>query len=137
MMVRRALRPALVGALLTVACGVWAQPAGGGLIALGRVQTGQWQLREAGGVNRSLCLRDPVALFQLRNRGGACTRFVIDNSPASATVHYTCPGAGHSRTTVLVETPRLVRIESQGMDGGMPFAVEMEGRRTGACAAGG
>jgi hypothetical protein len=48
-------------------------------------------------------------------------------------VHYTCPGAGHGRTTVRVETPRLVQIESQGMARNEPFAIRLEGRRTGNC----
>jgi hypothetical protein len=38
---------------------------------------------------------------------------------------------GHS--TIRVETPRLVRIESQGVDGGMPFEFRAEARRIGPC----
>ena len=132
MTVRRLLRPALAGAFLVFGATAWAAPAGQ-IVALNAVQPGQWQLREAGGTARAMCVRDPAALFQLRNRGTVCTRFVIDNSPTSATVHYTCPGAGHGRTTISVETPRLIRIDSQGIDGGAPFALEMEGRRTGGC----
>ena len=78
-------------------------------------------------------MRDPENLLQLRNRGASCTRRVIADTASSATVNYTCPGAGHGRTTIAVETPRLVRIDSQGLDGGSPFALEIEGRRIGAC----
>ena len=135
MMVRRMMRPALAGAFLVFGTTAGATPAGQ-IVALDTVQPGEWQLREADGTMRKMCVRDAAMLFQLRNRGVACSRFVVDNSPTSATVHYTCPGAGHGRTTIAVETPRLLRIESQGIDAGAPFALELEGRRTGVCPTG-
>lgn len=104
--------------------------------ALDTMQHGLWQLREAGAATRSICVRDPVALFQLRNRGAQCSRFVIENEATKATVHYTCPGSGHGRTSISVETPRLARISSEGIEGGAPFSLEIEARRTGECPAG-
>jgi hypothetical protein len=105
------------------------------LPALSTVQPGQWALRSRDdpSENRTLCIADPRALLQVRHGGAACNRFVIASNPKDATVHYTCPGAGHGRTTIRVETPRLVQIESQGIANREPFAVSMEGRRTGAC----
>ena len=50
------------------------------------------------------------------------------------TVNYTCPGIGRGRTTIRVETPRLVQIDSQGLDRGAPFALRAEARRIGPCA---
>ena len=134
---RRLARPAAAGVLAVFGAAAWAHPAQApAFVALKPLQSGQWQLREVGGGNRSVCLRDPATLFQLRSRGAQCSRFVIEDAQTSATVHYTCPGAGHGRTTIAVETPRLIRVESQGVDAGTPFNVELEGRRTGSCAPG-
>jgi hypothetical protein len=50
-------------------------------------------------------------------------------------VQYSCANAGNGRTTVRVETPRLVQIESQGTVNREPFSIQLEGRRTGGCGA--
>ena len=127
-------RPLAAAAALVVGTACWAAPAQApAFAALARVEKGQWQLVETGGPRRLICLSDPATLLQLHNRGASCSRFVIDNTPGVATVHYTCPGAGHGRTTVTVETPRLVRVQSQGLDAGTPFDQDIEGRRVGEC----
>jgi hypothetical protein len=105
-------------------------------MAFAKVERGLWQLREIGGATRPMCIADPATLFQLRStKMTNCSRFVVENAATTATVSYTCPGAGQGRTTISVETPRLMRIESQGFDHGAPFAVEIEARRTGDCPA--
>lgn len=130
------MRSMMVGLALAAAASGWAAPAQApGFVALAKLERGQWTLREGAGERRSMCISDPTVLLQIRNRGAGCSRFVIDNSPTSATIHYTCPGAGHGRTTIRVETPRLVRIETQGLDGGAPFDLEIEARRIGSCGA--
>ena len=102
--------------------------------AFSKVERGLWALKATGGATRSVCVADPEMLLQPRAKAGQpCSRFVVDNGASSATVTYSCPGAGEGRTTISVETPRLMRIESQGVDGGMPFASEVEARRIGAC----
>lgn len=130
----RAARAVAAGMVATAALAVAAPAQAPGFVALSALQRGEWQLREVGGATRSLCLTDPAALFQQRHRGAQCSRFVIENGATSATVHYTCPGTGHARTTVEVATPRSVHVSSQGLEGGMPFDIEIEARRTGACA---
>ena len=107
------------------------------LAALTRVETGQWLLKEPGATAtaRSLCITDPTVLLQLGHSGAQCSRFVIADTPDTATVHYTCPGAGHGRTTISLETPRLLHIQTQGIAGGAPFDLDYEGRRIGACPA--
>lgn len=106
--------------------------------ALSAIQPGQWALRSSDGdaPSRSLCLGDTRQLLQLRHRGAVCSRYLIADEPTQTVVHYTCPGAGHGRTTVRVETGRLIQIESQGIADNSPFAIAFEGRRVGACAAG-
>lgn len=105
--------------------------------ALAMVQPGQWLLksRVSAAENRSLCISDVRALLQVQHGATMCNRFVISNTPRETTVHYTCPGSGHGRTTIKVETPRLIQIESQGIARQEPFAVELEGRRIGECKA--
>lgn len=106
------------------------------LVALTKLERGQWELKPLGerGPARRICLGDPRALLQLRHVGEAgCSRFIIANDSRTATVHYTCPGAGHGRTTVTVTTPRALRIETQGIADNAPFDVAFEARRTGGC----
>lgn len=107
------------------------------LTALSAVEKGAWELHEVG--NRRaprLCVADITEVLQLRHRRGAgCSRFVIANEPRTATVHYTCPGAGHGRTTLAVETPRVMRVDTQGIADNAPFDLQLEARRVPSCAA--
>jgi hypothetical protein len=104
------------------------------LIALGQIETGQWQLRSRdSSLDRSICVSDPRTLLQVRHGSAVCSRFVIANDARATTIHYTCPGAGHGQTTLRVETPRLIQIESQGIAEKEPFSIRLEGRRIGSC----
>ncbi len=107
------------------------------LTALDSMQPGLWALssRDSGFAKHSICLGDPRALIQIRQPSAVCSRFVIASDAASATVHYTCPGLGHGRTTIRVETARLAQVETQGIVGKAPFDMTIEARRTGACPA--
>jgi hypothetical protein len=118
-----------------VASPVFAQPAiAPTLIALGQIETGQWQLRSRdSSLDRSVCVSDPRTLLQVRHGAAVCSRFVIANDARATTIHYTCPGAGHGQTTLRVETPRLIQIESQGIAEKEPFSIRLEGRRVGSC----
>jgi hypothetical protein len=130
--IARLLRPAMGGALLTFAVAAPAQAPG--LKVLAQIEPGRWQLREtASKVERTVCVSDPRILIQLRHGSAQCSRFIIDNQPSEGTVHYTCSGAGHGRTTIEVETPRLIQIQTQGLVNGSPFDSKIEGRRLGAC----
>lgn len=110
------------------------------IMALALLEHGQWQLIEQASdstrrITKRVCLGDASALLQVQHPGAACSRYVIANEAKTATVHYTCPGAGHGRTTIRVETPRLIRIDSQGIADNAPFEFVLEGRRIGACPA--
>ena len=106
------------------------------LVALSHLEPGQWTLRALDGrmSPRSICLGDVRVLLQLQHPGASCSRFIIANDPSMTIVHYTCPGAGHGRTEVRVETPRLMQIESQGIAANTPFDWTLEARHTGPCA---
>jgi hypothetical protein len=126
----------LVSVASAVSVGVSAAPSDSpSLVALNAIQPGQWTLRtkDGSGVARSLCLGDIRQLLQIRHAGAACTRFVVGNDSKQTVVHYTCVGGGNGRTTVRVETPRLIQIESQGIADNAPFEIALEGRRMGQC----
>jgi hypothetical protein len=128
-------RRGLILAAAIAASPVFAQPAvAPNLIALNQIEPGQWQLRARdASLQRSVCVGDPRSLLQVRHGSAVCSRFVIANDARATTIHYTCPGAGHGQTTLRVETPRLIQIESQGIAEREPFSIRLEGRRVGAC----
>jgi hypothetical protein len=102
--------------------------------ALGSLEPGQWQLRDGEGGERAMCLTgNRKALLQVYHPGAPCEQVVMESSANALTVRYTCPGHGHGRTVLRVETPRLVSIETQGVADGQPFSEQFEGRRTGTC----
>jgi len=105
------------------------------LAMLDTLEKGGWELRErsSDAVVRTFCLGDARAFIQLQHTRGGCSRYVIADGGAEVTVHYTCPGAGHGRTTIRRETNRLVQIDTQGITGSAPFSSAYEARRTGGC----
>ncbi len=103
---------------------------------LRRLESGRWELRGAGNSRiGTICLGNPILLAQPRHGAADCTpRRDRRRREFSMTVNYACPGVGRGRTTIRFETPRLVQIDSQGLDRGAPFALRAEARRIGACA---
>ena len=127
---------AAAGLLMLIAGPGQSQPAGAPHPMLTRLESGQWELRGAAGSGRiaNICLGNPILLTQPRHAAAACSRDVVAADEDSMTVNYSCPGLGRGRTTIRIETPRLVQIDSQGLDHGMPFALRAEARRVGPCA---
>ncbi|MGN7928517.1 hypothetical protein [Sphingopyxis sp. BE249] len=105
------------------------------LAMLDRLEKGSWQLRERGkdDVLQTICVGDARRMIQIQHPRSTCSRYVIEDTPNSVTVHYTCPGAGHGRTSIRSETNRLVQIDTQGIAEGRPFSQAIEARRTGGC----
>ncbi|MDX5984108.1 DUF3617 domain-containing protein [Sphingomonas echinoides] len=126
---------ALVAAVMVGGLVAAAPTAGPTLAAVARIEPGQWQIKELGSDSpgRTLCIADPAILIQYGHGSAQCQRFVIDNEPDVATVHYTCPGNGHGRTTFRVSTPRAFNLDTQGIVSGAPFDYHYEARRIGAC----
>lgn len=129
----RFFRTGIAGVALAAATAVPAQTPS--LAMLDRLEKGSWQLRERGkdGVARTMCLGDARRMIQLEHPRANCSRYIIEDRPNSVTVHYTCPGAGHGRTTIRSETNRLVQIDTQGIAEGRPFSQAFEARRAGPC----
>lgn len=107
------------------------------LSMLDELEHGRWELRTRtqGGDAQFICLRDGRGLIQLRHPGDACPRLIIGDTASEVTVQYTCKGRGYGRTHIRRETDRLVQIDTQGIDDGLPFAFAVEGRRIGDCGA--
>lgn len=107
----------------------------GGLEAFAHLEPGRWQVRDldAGVDRQSLCLGDPILLAQLEHQGPPCAREIIDSGPNGGTVRYTCRGRGFGHSTLRIETPRLVKIHTQGINDALPFDFRAEARRVGDC----
>jgi len=106
------------------------------LLALSRLEPGLWQIRELNKDRarlRSICLGDATVLIQLEHRQITCSRLVITNAPKDLTVHYVCPYNGFGQTSLRVESPRLVTLDTQGIANNAPFAYRAELRRLGDC----
>lgn len=124
----------LVAAVIGVGLGVPVLAQGNGLAMLGTLAKGEWTIKQRGGkVDRKICVKSGAELIQLVHRESGCNQFVVEDGASRVTVQYTCPGNGYGRTSIRRETGALVQIESQGIQGGMPFQVTAEGRRTGSC----
>jgi hypothetical protein len=104
--------------------------------ALSKLEKGRWQVRELDNATAatSLCIGDPEVLLRFEHRSfPACTSEVLDSAPASGTIQYSCEGRGFGHSHLRVETPRTVRVDTQGFSSGRPFSYRLEARRTGAC----
>jgi hypothetical protein len=127
------------GALILAGVAVLAFPAGAASPAvdvLSRLEKGRWQVRELDGATppASLCLGDPATLLRFEHRAAAsCSSEVLDKGAASVTVQYRCASRGFGHSHLRMETPRSVRIETQGFSNGRPFAYRLEAQRTGTC----
>lgn len=128
------LRAGLTGLIL--GAGASAAPASGPSLAmLDQLEKGQWELRDRDDhrLVRASCLGDARSMIQISHARSNCSRYIIEDSTNAVTVNYTCPGAGHGRTSIRRETNRLVQIETQGIADGAPFSRTIEARRVGAC----
>lgn len=104
------------------------------LAMLDQLSKGEWEIRYRNGAPASkICLRSGSELIQLRHKQPNCNRFVVEDGQQEVTVQYTCRGNGYGRTNIRRESNVLVQLESQGIEGGLPFSFTAEGRRIGAC----
>ena len=133
MSARRIFRPVIAGILLLFGGGGATAQRAEPLTALRAIERGQWQLKDATGVVRKLCLTNPAVLLQIQHGAAQCEHFVMENTPRSATIRYTCSGHGHGRTTITVESAKLLGLDTQGVADGAPFSEQYEGRLLGPC----
>jgi hypothetical protein len=129
-------RGLILSGMLALGFAVAAPAQAPALAMLNTLEKGSWALKERGSTAaaKTICLGDAKQLIQVRHPQAACSRYIISDSADEVTVHYTCGGSGHGRTTIRRETNRLVQIDTQGMASGMPFSSALEARRISACA---
>lgn len=124
---------AMFGLMGMAGDGAGARQGRGDLPALASLEKGRWQLRDSDGRTRQICLGDPRLLLQLYHGPPLCQQVVMDSAPGRGTIRYSCAGRGGGRTTIFVETPRLISLDIQGVADGAPFSEQIEGRRIGDC----
>ena len=96
---------------------------------------GLWELSGVPGARTTLreCVADVTALAQYEHRGRSCPAKVLSDSGKVAVVYYTCPGSDFGRTSLKIVTPRNLKVDTQGISDGLPFAYASEARRVGEC----
>ena len=128
-----------VGALIVAGAAALALPAQAtapSIDSLSKLEKGRWQVRELDGATETalLCVGDPAALLRFEHRGASgCSSEVVENAATSAIVQYSCQGRGFGHSELKVETPRSVRIQTQGISNGRPFSYRLQAQRVGAC----
>ena len=104
------------------------------LAMLQSLEKGSWEIRiRDDGRTSRVCLARGTELIQIQHKQSNCGRFVVEDMPGRVTVQYTCTGHGYGRTTIRREGARLVQIQSQGIQDGLPFDFTAEARRVGSC----
>ena len=106
---------------------------GAGIFA--QTAPGLWEMSGAPGSKTAprQCVADVESLAQYEHRGRACTRRVVRQTESSAVIEYSCAGQGFGRSELTLITPRSLRIQTQGIAGGLPFNYVLQARRVGDC----
>jgi hypothetical protein len=133
----RMSRAAGLAALVLLGAGVGAPAQAPAPTALAPLETGLWEFRDLDrpGQTTRICITDLRELLQPQQPTPLCRHFIGENERDHVAVAYDCAAGGQGRTSLRVETARLVQIDSQGISGGRPFALRYEARFIGACVA--
>jgi hypothetical protein len=104
--------------------------------ALSQAAPGLWELSGVPGAKAPAreCLMDVAALAQVEHRGKGCSRQLIRQTASGALFEYSCGGGDFGRSELNVITPRSLRVDTQGISGGLPFHYVLQARRIGDCA---
>ncbi len=107
---------------------------GGASLPRAMAGPGEWEVgKTANGRGERVCLPDPSMLMQWEHRGKTCERTILDGAIDRAEVSYTCSAGNFGTSRVRVITPRSVKIDTQGISGGLPFGYVVHARRVGDC----
>ena len=95
---------------------------------------GEWDVSQSATASgEKICLTDPGLLTQWEHRTKSCARVILSSAVDRAEVHYTCTGGGFGTSQVRELTPRSIKVDSQGISDGYPFARTIFAHRIGAC----
>ena len=102
--------------------------------ALAGSAPGRWEIEGVPGP-KAECVSELLTLARFEHRAAkACTTKVLSDTGSSVLVEYRCAPGEFGRSKIDVVTPRSLRIETQGISGGLPFAYVLQARRSGECA---
>lgn len=117
-----------------LACVAAATMAVGASLPQAMAGPGEWEIgKTASARGERICLPDPAILMQWEHRGKACRRTILNSTFDRAEVSYSCNSAGFGTSRVHVVTPRSIKIDTQGISGGLPFGYVIHARRIGDC----
>ena len=119
-----------------LACGAWVLlGAGPAADSPRQARSGLWDvsISATGNDARRYCLADPMILTQWEHRRSTCSRVILSEHGSSATVEYSCVGGGFGRSVMTLVTPRSIKVDTQGISAGLPFAYPLYARRAGNC----
>jgi hypothetical protein len=102
---------------------------------LGQTQPGLWEISGAPGSKAAIrqCIADVAALARFEHRGRNCTAKVLKQNGSFAQIEYSCGAAGFGHSEIEILTPRSLRINTQGISGGLPFNYVLQARRIDDC----
>ncbi|KPL68947.1 hypothetical protein SZ64_13055 [Erythrobacter sp. SG61-1L] len=124
---------AIAGILLGIAIAP-AAAQGPELAMLDGLRSGSWELRIRGdSARKRICVHNGRDFIQIRHKQPGCSRFVVNDGASEVTVHYSCPNNGYGQTTIRKESPQLIQISTQGVEGKSPFNFMAEARHVGPC----
>jgi hypothetical protein len=134
-MVKRTFFRKSLPALVTGGPAFFALAAASPQSPLARIDGGLWEVTGApGSAPVRQCLANIRVLAQFEHRKEQCPRTLVREGRDTAIFQYNCPGGGFGQSELRVLTPRSLRIETQGISGGLPFHYVIQARRVGACA---
>jgi hypothetical protein len=104
---------------------------------LTQIQGGLWEISGAPTAKTPvrLCVANVAALARFEHRGRNCAGKIVKSSGSSTVIDYNCGFAGFGHSQIEMLTPRSLRIDTQGISEGLPFAYVLQARRIGDCPA--
>jgi len=100
-----------------------------------QAQPGLWEISGLPGTKEPIrqCVPDPSTLAHFEHRASHCTSRVLKNSGNTTQIEYSCGAAGFGHSDIQVLTPRSLRINTQGISGGLPFNYVLQAHRVDEC----
>lgn len=126
---------AFLGSLTVLGASAHAADQQGRFAAQAAITPGKWTVQVRDGATRTLCIPDALPLIQLAHPQSGCRRLMIVDRRDSATIQYSCPAAGWGRTSIRIDSPRRVEIDTQGIVQNQPYAYQASAHYTGYCTA--
>ena len=102
---------------------------------LAQAQPGLWEIQGVPGSSSAVrqCVTDLALLARFEHRANNCSAKTVREGGNTRAIDYSCGPAGFGHSEVSVITPRALRIETQGISGGLPFNYVLQAHRVADC----